>query len=402
MTGWFPSLAAVLLLALPAGAAHATALTEAEAVRRGLAHPALRAVQESSIGEAIGTAVAAGRWSNPEIELSRERVGGASGRNEETDLWIRQRLDLAGVRARESDAAQTLVLAARARSDLAEREQARDIRRRFYDALAADATLGLVTGLHDRLDSLVAAVAQRVEAGDASQYELLRLRKELAVMKAELLEWRAAAETARASLFGMIGGEPGTLSGMLLPPAMERSADPGLLVDHPLLRMLELESESAQLSSEAASRRAWPGLTLGAGWRKVDEAGRSADGGMVAVGVEIPLFDRGTGDRDAAASRARRTSAERMLAADQLHARARSAGGELEARRAGALMLGDEEPDEASFQVIAEAAYEAGEISVAELIDAHRTGLTVARQGIERARLARESYIELQYLGGKP
>jgi cobalt-zinc-cadmium efflux system outer membrane protein len=230
-------------------------------------------MQESSVGEALGTSAAAGRWPNPEIELGRERVDGSGGRSEETDVWIRQRLDLAGVRAKERDAAQTMVVAARARADMVEREQARDIRRRFYDALAADALLDLAIDWRDRLDVLVTAAVRRVDAGDASRYELLRLQKELSVVQAELLERQAAAESARQRLFGMIGGEPARLSGTLLPPAMDPALVPGLLADHPLLRALDAESESALLSSDAASRRRWPALTLGAGWREVDEAG---------------------------------------------------------------------------------------------------------------------------------
>jgi outer membrane protein, heavy metal efflux system len=391
-----------LMLALPAAASRASMLTEAEAVRRGLSHPQLQAMQESSVGEALGASAAAGRWPNPEIELARERVDGSSGRSDETDVWIRQRLDLAGIRARERDAARTMVVAARARADMVEREQARDIRRRFYDALAADALLGLAVDWRDRLDVLVTAAVRRVGAGDASRYELLRLQKELSVVKAEVLERQAAAASARERLFAMIGGEPVSLSGTLLPPALDPVMAPGLLADHPLLRALDAESESAQLSAEAASRRRWPALTLGAGWRTVDEAGHSADGGMFMLGVEIPLFDRGTGERDAASSRARRSTAERWFTEKRLAADARSAMGELQARRLGALLLSDHEAEKTSFLSIAEAAYEAGEMTVAELIDAHRTELTVARERIERSRLARESYIELQHVGGRP
>jgi outer membrane protein, heavy metal efflux system len=391
-----------LVLALPALTASAAGLTEADAVRRGLAHPELQAMQESSVGEALGASAAAGRWSNPEIEFSREEVDGSGGRSEETDFWIRQRLDLAGVRGRERDAAQTLVVAARARADMAQRDRAREVRRLFYDALAAEAVLDSVSAWQDRLERLVAGAARRVEAGDASQYELLRLQKELAVVQAERLERHAAAESAGEHLFSMIGGAPAELAGTLLPPAMDPTTAPGRLAEHPLLRALDAERESALLSSEAASRRAWPALTLGAGWREVEEAGRSADGGSFMVGVEIPVFDRGDGDRDAAASRARRTAAERNVAEARLTARTHAALGELRARRAGALLLGDAGPEGASLAAIAEAAYDAGEIGVAELIDAHRTELTVAHERIERARLARESYIELQHVGGEP
>jgi outer membrane protein, heavy metal efflux system len=391
-----------LVLALPGPSANAYGLTEAEAVQRGLSHLDFQAMQESRVGEALGASTAAGRWPNPEFELSRERVDGTIGRTSETDIWVRQRLDLAGVRARERDAAQTLVAAARARAAMDDRERTRDIRRQFYDVIVADTLLGRVEDWHDRLDQLVAAAARRVDAGDASRYELLRLQKELVVVTAELLARQAVAESSRELLFAMIGGEPAKLSGTLLPPDIDHGMAPDLLADHPLLRALDAERESARLSSEAASRRSWPALTLGAGWREVDAAGQGADGGMFMVGVEIPVFDRGIGERDAAASRARRAAAERKLAEVRLAAQVRSALGELRARRAGALLLSDQQSEEPSFLAIAEAAYEAGEIGVTELIDAHRTELTVSRESIERARLARESYIELQHVGGMP
>jgi len=51
--------------------------------------------------------------------------------------------------------------------------------------------------------------------------------------------------------------------------------------------------------------------------------------------------------------------------------------------------------------VIAEDAYQAGEIGVMELIDAHRADLAAQREAIQRARAARDSLIELQFLGGE-
>jgi outer membrane protein, heavy metal efflux system len=53
-----------------------------------------------------------------------------------------------------------------------------------------------------------------------------------------------------------------------------------------------------------------------------------------------------------------------------------------------------------SLAAIAEAAYEAGEIGMTELIDAHRSELALRRESIERALDARKAYVEWQLLTG--
>lgn len=392
----------ILLFSLFAcGAVHAAALTEADAVKRGMAQPDIVALLDARRGIAAGNAASAGRWANPEIEYSREALDLPGGVSEDRFLWIRQRLNIAGVHGLERDAAARLRVAEDARTEFAAREIAADIRALFYETLATDARAQVLAAWHERLQELVTAVTNRATAGDASRYDQLRLERELALIRGEMLDAKAKAESARDRLFSLIGGEPVALQGYLLPPSMDAAVVTDVLTSHPLLKALDAEAGSAVLSAKAARREAWPELTVGVGRREFAEPGFD-DGNVLSLGVTVPLFDRGTGEARAADSRARRLTAERALTEARLAADTRATVRALEARREAALALknvGVAEPD--SLAAIAESAYAAGEIGVMELIDAHRTELAAHRESVDRALAARDAYIELQLLRGE-
>lgn len=339
---------------------------------------------------------------NPEIEYSEETLGLAAGDSKERSLWIRQQLNLAGVHGLERDAAKRLQLAEISRNELTEREIAGDIRRLFHAALAADTELSTVLAWQSRLEELTRAVERRVDAGDASRYDHLRLQRELALIRGDAFDAQATAESARDRLFSLIGGQQTELQGSLLPPMPDMTMIADLVASHPLLQVLDAEAASASLSAKAAGRQSWPEITLGVGRREVAEPDFAADGNLVMLGVEIPLFDRGDGEKFAAESRARRLQAERTIVASRLAADARAILRELEAHRQAALVLQSNDTQADALAAIAESAYVEGEIGVMELVDAHRTDLAAQRAAIARSHAARKSYIELQFLRGNP
>jgi len=395
-------LASLFCLSSGGAWAQGSLLTEAEAVGRGLARAEVNALLETRRQIAAGNTRAAGRWSNPEIEYSRESVDLPGGEGREKFLWIRQRLNVAGVHGLEREAAAALEVAAGARAEIERRGIAADIRRLYYSALAAEAQLRTALRWQGRLDQLADSVSQRVAAGDASRYDLLRIEREFALLRGEVLDREAAAESARDRLFSLIGGQPAALSGQVLPPAVGESAVADVVAEHPLLSALDAEADSASLSARAAGRRTWPEVTVGVGRREVEEPGLDANGNLVMLGLEVPLFDRGDGEEFAAESRARRLDAERRMAANRLTAETRAAVRAVEAGREAAQLLQAADAEEHSLASIAESAYAAGEIGVMELIDAHRADLAAQREAIERAQSARESFIELQFLRGEP
>lgn len=383
--------------------AFAASLGEAEALSRGLQREEVRQLLDSRRDIALGQAQAAGRWANPEIEVGMEDADLPGGSVEERYFWVNQRFNLAGVHRYQRDAAMQLVAAENARTEYEQRELAAQIRRLFYTAVAADERAARIDLWRERFADLVVAVSRRAAAGDASRFDRLRLEKELALVDGDALDARAAAESARDRLFGLIGGEPAELQGRLLPPPVGPEVVAEALADHPLLRALDVESDAARLSSVAAERRSWPELTLGVGRRELTEPGTSADGNMLMLGFEIPLFDRGDGEARTASARSRRLASERTLAGARIAADMRAALRELEARRQAVAALREANADPAdSLASIAESAYAAGELSVLELIDAHRTEVAAQLEVVARARAARESYIDIQLMRGEP
>lgn len=375
-------------------------LTEADAVRVGLDRSDFTAWLEAGRTQAEGRVRAAGRWDNPEVEYSYEEADVAGGSVEDHFYWLRQRVNLAGVHGLERRSAAYERTASGARFDLDRDERAALIRRHFYAALAASRQARAVGRWHDRLAQLVADVEQRAQAGDASRFDALRLRHELAALDGERLETRAQAASARDRLFALIEHEPVELQGELLPPRAEPAEPQGLLADHPGVRALDAQIRAAELSARASERGRWPEVTLGVGRRELDEPGLSASGNLFMVGLEVPLFDRGTGQAQVETARARRLAAERGLLVSRLGAELDALARELEARRGAAQALSDIQAAE-SLAEIAESAYRAGEIGVLELIDAHRTELSASRERVRRALAARQSHIELQLMRGE-
>ncbi|MCW8193647.1 TolC family protein [Proteobacteria bacterium 005FR1] len=376
-------------------------LTEAQAVQRGMVR--IQEIFDAQRREALGRADAAGRWDNPEIEYSREALNLSDGDSEERFLWLRQPIDPSGRKGLQREAARQQARAEIARAELNRRDLQADIRLRFYRALAAADDARVAGGYRQRLEQLTGFTRERFEAGDASRYDLMRLERELALINSEWLQSSAAAQAARNRLLALIGGEPADPAGRLLPLATETIAVEDLLRQYPGLQALEAEAESESLSAEAARRKKWPELTVGVGRREVEEAGLENDGNTVSLSVEVPVFDRGQGEAQAAASRARQRRLDYELAAAALIADLRSALESLDAQRRAAQSLESALSDGAmSLSAIAEEAYQAGELSTMELIDAYRSEMDLRRRFIERALDARLTFIELQRLREEP
>lgn len=394
----------LLMAALCAAGTDARAadvLTEAEAVERGLSVAAYRDWVEATRREARGQTAATGLWSNPELEYSEESLD-VPGDSTDRFLWLRQPVDIAGVNALQRAAARESEGVTEAAIESSKRERRAQVREAFYRALKARRRLEAFEHWHDRLIELVNAVRERFQAGDASRFEYLRLEREQVLLQGRLASARAGLGAARERLFGLLASEHRPLAGELLPP-QPPPTDRAMasLETHPDLRGLLAGAESDRLSAKAAGREAWPDVTLGVGRREFDEGPASLDGNVFSIGVEIPLFDRGDGRESAARASASAKSARLSLLRSRLRADLEATVEELRARRDAALALqrqlasGGE-----SLSEIADASYEAGELEVMGLIDAHEAELDLRLEAIELSHAARRAAIELQTLTG--
>lgn len=389
-----------LLLVLVAMPTLALGLSEEQAVERALAQPRVATLLEARIAAAEGAAASVGRWQNPEIEYSEESLDLSGDDSSERSFWLRQRFNPAGARGLERRAAGHDLAGQIERIELQRRSIMREIREIYYDVLAARQRLEAQRDWRDRLTQLAAAVEARRQAGDAARFDSVRLRQELALVTARTGEAQAEFDAVRDTLFALIDIEPVALNGGLLPP---ESYGPGTLEEHPTLRALRAEARGADTRAQAARRDAWPDVTLGVGRRELDDGDIDAEGGLIALGVELPLFERSQGQVRAAHSEARALRAEASLIRSRLTAEYAEARRLLAVRRAAVLDLKRELATEGtSLSAMAEAAYVAGEIDVMALIDAHRTELAMVDEITGLSRAARAAYIQLQYLSGEP
>lgn len=381
------------------------ALDENSAVSQGLAQPDIQTLLDARQQQAAGDVSAAGRWENPEFEYEQDNLSLPGGDSRETTLWLRQPLDLAGVKRLQRNAAEQGLTAERLGAQLERRQWVATIRQRFHTALAAQLRSELTQRHHQRLQQIGIMIEQRIAKGEASRYDSLRLAQEIAHINSEYGSAVAETTVANQQLFSLIGVTAQPLEGELLPPsvpiksAVSIKSAHGDLAQHPRIAALAAHSQQATLNAQAARREAWPTLTLGLGHKTVDEPGLDTDGYALALGIKIPLFDRGQGRAQSATALSRQLQAETALATRQLESDIHALHVQLAAQRESALAFRQAaQADERSLSAIAESSYQAGEIGIMELIDAYDAEQSTGQRYIDSALAARLTYIQLRQL----
>lgn len=375
-------------------------LNELQALTRGMAQENIQTLLDARLQEAQGKKLSAGRWDNPEIEYSRESLDLPSGQSEETTLFLRQRLNIAGVKGLERDAAQRSFIAAQARTDLERRQWRTIIRQHFYTTLAAQKRASVLARYHSRLQQISSMIERRVAKGDASRYDSLRIAQELARLRSDNAQAQAESKATTDQLFSLLAASSEPLNGELIPPPSS-TVQSVSIEQHPRLQALAAERDSAELLARSANREAWPEVTLGVGRKEVDEPTLQAEGNIISLGIELPLFDRRTGKARQANARAYQQQADYSLVIRQVRSELRGLQARLQARRQAALEFQSvAQSDKGSLTTIAEASYQAGEITVMQLLDAYSTELNTWQSYIDRALAARMTYIQLQQMEG--
>lgn len=385
-------------LILP-GAAVAQDLTAQEAVRLALENVHNRVLLDAPAQVAEGALVSAETWRNPVLSVEREGERGFGGDRVETTVSLERAFDFSGRRALRADGARADLLAARSRGFVTQAELRAETQLAFYAVLAAEAELDAAERLREQLASLETATRQRVEAGDASQLELERVRQETLAVPSQISEARLNALGARDELYVATGSEralSAQLQGELLPD-IEGVVVPGTANPGARLAVLQAEAEAAEARAAAASRIA-PEVNLGLGVRHAEGMGGQTDF-IVSASLPLPLFDRNQGERMSRDADAR--LAEARLRRE--HRRIEAEAGALRRRAATLHQTALDYETEAlvsasELQRIALVSYRAGEISALETIDALRAAFEAEARAISLKYRAREAEIALRAL----
>ncbi|MEW6589875.1 MAG: TolC family protein [Pseudomonadota bacterium] len=392
----------VCLLALPLAAWAQAPLTEAEAVRLGLGRADLAELERGTVAAAEAEVRAAGLIPNPTLAYSRERTNGSPGSVEQSWM-LEQTLDLSGRRGLRREAAGRRVAAVGAGNASRQLQLAADIRRSFHAVLLRQATIRATETWAQRFARVEGLVDTLARAGEASGYDRRRLARERQTAEARLATERAELERDSARLMALTGVvQAPVLQGDLLPPALP-ALDAALerLDRHPELQALARRAEAADLDGRAAQRGALPEVTVGVGPKQVESGGARDTGVAFSLSVPLPVFDRQQAGRQRAAAEAQQARAEYRLAKARAEGELRGLHRQAEGLRATAADYRSQtliaSPE---LLRIAEAAYQGGESSLLELLDAYRGALETETTALELEKRARDARIEFDLLTG--
>lgn len=395
------------LLALPfvcwALSGHAQSrITLDEAVGLALSQPHVRQELEADMESARSEVLAARIWSNPAIELSRERGdSGPLGEARETTAVISQEFDLGGQRGLRRQAAEQGVLAAQANAEYERARLRAEVLRAYSQVVSGERRREAYARAAAGLRDLAEAVARRHRAGDLSGYESRRITQAGAQAQARVAQVGAEARAARARLAGLIGEAALTaeLDAVLpLPPIPVvqdevRSAE---------LDVLQARREQAQAQARAERRLALP-MSVGVGTKRVEEAGVSDHVMVLELGVPLPLFDRNQAQRARTAAEAERADAQYRRAVLQTRSRRSAALEQAQWLSASARQLLDTAVPEATrLTDVARNSFAEGELDLVGLLDAYDAETDVIDQAMEQHSRALDALLELQLLAPLP
>ena len=399
------TLCAALALALVPSSAGAQSLmlTESDALARlSTNSPRVRAIR-SEVDLARVDVLAATRWPNPRVNVTRESVVGVT----EYLAMVFQPLPITGRRGLEEQSATALVRARSSRADGEVRRLQTDLRLAFSDLLAAQTRERELIITVDRLRELADVLANREAAGDAAGFDRLRAESELLDVETD----RIVAGTDRVRAQAMLAIFFDDMPDPSRIVAVDRARSPAPL---PLLEaLLEIaesargelvalrrESEAANFAAQAAGRRLVPEPEIVGGIKSSNVAGGDI-GAVIGVQLTLPLFDRARPEKARAAARDARAQARldalRLVLRGQILALRATV---LQRREAAEMYRAEAIVSADQIERIAQVSYDAGERGILELLDAYRIGSSARMRQAVLDATVRQAEIELEFVSG--
>ncbi len=302
----------------------------------------------------------------------------------------------AAVSVAESDSAQVLW---RLRSNL---------RLAFYRMLAAQQKESVLNDGMGELEPVLRVLRAREQEGESSQFDRLRLEREIAERRSQVAAAQAEIAQARATLHGFLpfGTEIAGIQGQLsIPPfvATRQELAARALAHRADYQVEQRQMERFLLERKAAERLRYPEPTVVAGLKRAD-AGlpRPETGVALGFSVPIPLFNRGHTEVARWQAEIEQAAARKDALERQIRAEVESASGSLLLRqraledyRREVSRIGSE------LSRIARIAYDEGEVGILELLDSYRVNRQALVRLVELEASVKESQIELDRAVGE-
>lgn len=340
---------------------------------------------------------------DPTVELSRDRAGHTSdGRFIEKGLSVSQEIPWPGTFSAGIRVGDRAAESFRASAESARWELIVSARRAFTDVLAARARTEIARRAEEDARSLRDLVQRRAELGETREADRIKaevewLRQQRALRGAE--QEAQTAEIVLRTLAGVDLPEPLTLNGDLPSSTSELNQQELESVAARSPRVLAARAEGERLAAVAAVARRGRIPNLDVRVFRDDEIDKQTTG--ASIGVRIPLWNANRGEiaRAEAAAAVAKSAAERIALAARIELLERLRDINIAGSQA-ALLVNDVLPKARESLRLARLAYEEGETSLLDLLDAQRTSREAEREAIDaRAELATAA-MELQRLAG--
>lgn len=381
-----------------------------EAVERTLkGNPGLKA-RELEVASAKAHATQSAARPNPTLDLSVENAPGTgklgAGSGAETTLQLSQVFEWPGKRRTRVDFAESLRAKKEAEGRVAIADAVAAVCDQFAHVVGDQHRLALAGEDLKAAQAMLETTRQRLASGAAPELEERRAR--VLVARARIAEEHAEHELAvskklLASYWGARQVDFGPLSGDLflrpeLPPFEE------------LARRINQSPAAMEWASERAVRvanlrlvesRARPDFTVGAGARRLEEAGEFA--AVFRLSIPLPIFDRLEGAKREAALKLDKVDQEREEAELQLEATLYDLCEELGHHRTELEIIEREIlPHSAEALNLAREAYLAGRIPQLEMLDAQRTLIEIRKERVMAGELFHRLLVHIERLLGAP
>ena len=395
-------LAAILLLARAAAAQQPAPaeLTVQAAVERALsANPTIAAARLARAVNAAGLAVARERL-NPEfsVELERETPKHAFG--------LAVPLELGGKRDKRVAVSEATIAVGDAELAATIAQVRNDVRRTYFDAVAADARLVLLRELRDLAQRTRDTAQARFDSGDAPRLEVVQADLALATADNDVTGARGAAAAARTRLNALLG-QPADTAPSLSTPLDEASGTPVSVPPDLIGRSTSIAVIDRQLDAQRARLRLadalrTPDVTPSAALTH-DSRPDFVLGWRAGLSVTLPVF----ASHKAGVLVEQRTLEQLMATRDatmlRLTADVSAAATAAEAQRQVHVRYRDTiVPQAQQLERLAQDAYELGQTGIAALLQSLQSARDVRLRSLDAAAQFQASLADLERAIGAP
>jgi outer membrane protein TolC len=361
-------IALISALLVPSAALAAEPLTFEQALQ---AVDELEALQQQA--NAAATALDAQAEATDRLPGPSVGVEWADIRTHEREVGIgfAQPIPLNGAPGLTADALRHDADAAGMRGEVVVQHYKAEVARAFFEALYRENRLIVLDDRITAVERSREVLRRREAAGDASQFEVERVEREVRRLEVARATEEADLAAAREHLGALIRRDAPDPDGKL-----GVSTCGGEAAKSPQIAALEADGQAAESRAELADGAWIPTLEVEVGGMLMAEPGESFQPGYrVGFGFAFPFWGSADPLREAAEARASSISAERRIEEDLMQRQAKALTRRCTALVANAEKIESAIPKTRKLLERAEAGYGAGELSLLALLDAQQAVL---------------------------